>query len=417
MKIKNRKFQLALLVLISFMLHAIGLSAQDERSQIPPLLQRSYFEVNLGYINYPFSAAQLESGYELVGAVNVPNMAVRLVLWGYDFNDYLAAQITYMRPVSWVRYRFSDGSEEHARSVWTNVGGFTMKGKLPIGKKFSVYGEGGLGIITRAGFDYEDAQGNLKPVVKDANFATFLFGAGLKYHINKKWALQLVGNYSPASEKRNQPHTSFVGTGFSYNFIPYTEKQIQKTADGGMIHPKQWFQIGYTSNLLGYGVNDFVSNKYFPIFWGGMAHVKQGLSLNYQRNVFHSAKFFALDWGINASVWQTTWKYGSPTGNQEQFFTFSIFPVFRLNFLQTKSFDAYFYYTVAAPTFISEKIIDGFDTGEKFTFMDNMGAGIFFGEDRRYNAELKIGHYSNGNIFPNNDAVKVPLSINLGYAF
>jgi len=415
MKIKNRNLQLALLVLISFMLHAIGLSAQDERSQIPPLLQRSYFEVNLGYINYPFSDAQLESGYELLG-VDVPNMAVRIVLWGYDFNDYLAAQITYMRPVSWVRYTYKDavGGEEFAESVWTNVGGFTLKGKLPISNKFSVYGEGGLGIITRAGFN--DTLGNT--VVKDANYATLLFGAGLKYHINKKWALQLVGNYSPASEKRNQPYTSFVGTGFSYNFIPYTEKQIQKTVDGGMIHPKQWFQIGYTSNLAGYGVNDFVSNKYFPIFWGGSAHVKQGLSLNYQRNVFHSAKFFALDWGINASVWQTTgMNKHYPNLPGQQFFTFSIFPVFRLNFLQTKSFDAYFYYTVAAPTFISEKIIDEFDTGEKFTFMDNMGAGIFFGEDRRYNAELKIGHYSNGNIFPNNEAVKVPLSINLGYAF
>lgn len=414
MRKTNRISHLKGIILLSVFLNLTSLSAQDERSQIPPLLQRSYFEVNMGYINYPFGAAQMEPGYTLE-SVNVPNMAVRLVLWGYDFNDYLAAQITYMRPVGWVKYRYTvDGSDVlDAKSVWTNVGGFTLKGKLPIGNKFSVYGEGGLGIITRAGF--EDVSGN--PVVKDANFATFLFGAGLKYHINKKWALQLVSNYSPASAKRNQPPTSFVGAGFSYNFIPYTEKQIQKTADGGMIHPKQWLQLGYTSNLLGYGVNNFVSNQYFPIFWGGMAHVKQGLSLNYQRNVFHSAKFFALDWGINASVWQTTGMHGNTNGPGQQFFTFSLFPVFRLNFLQTKLFDAYFYYTVAAPTFISEKIIDGYDTGEKFTFMDNMGAGIFFGEERKYNAELKIGHYSNGNIFPNNDAVKVPLSLNLGYAF
>ncbi len=410
----NHKSHLTSLILLAVLFSIFSLSAQDERAQIPPLLQRSYFEVNLGYINYPFGQAQMEPGYTLE-SVNVPNMAVRLVLWGYDFNDYLAAQITYMRPVGWVKYRYKvDGSDVFdTKSVWTNVGGFTLKGKLPIGDKFSVYGEGGLGIITRAGF--EDASGS--PVVKDANFATFLFGAGLKYHINKKWALQLVSNYSPASAKRSQPPTSFIGTGFSYNFIPYTEKQIQKTADGGMIHPKQWFQVGYTTNLMGYGVNDFVSNKYFPIFWGGMAHVKQGLSLNYQLNVFHSAKFFALDWGINASVWQTTGMHGNTTGPEEQFFTFSLFPVFRLNFLQTKLFDAYFYYTVAAPTFISKKIIDGYDTGEKFTFMDNMGAGIFFGEDRKYNAELKIGHYSNGNIFPNNDAVKVPLSLNLGYVF
>lgn len=407
------RFYLAIVVLFSLFI-SLSVVAQDERSQIPPILQKSYFEVNLGYINYPFGAEQLETGYELVD-VQVPHVAVRLVLWGYDFNDYLSAQLTYMRPVAWVKYQYNQAGSTivDRKSVWTNVGGFTLKGKLPIGEKFSVYGEGGLGIITRAGF--EDNSG--KSVVKDANYATFLFGAGLKYHINKKWALQLVSNYSPPSAKRNQPYTSFVGTGFSYNFIPYTDKQIQKTAESGMIHPKQWLQIGYSSNIIGYGVNNFVSNQYFPIFWGGNAHVKQGVSLNYQRNVFHSAKFFAIDWGINASAWQTTGINGNTTNGEESFFTLSLFPVFRLNFLQTKLFDAYFYYTVAAPTFISKKIIDGYDTGEKFTFMDNMGAGIFFGDDRRYNAELKIGHYSNGNIFPNNEAVKIPLSLNVGYAF
>lgn len=402
------------IIILLVVLNVFTLAAQDERSQIPPLLQKSYFEVTTGYIDYPFSAAQLEPGYDLKG-VTVPHIAVRLVLWGYNINDYLSAQVTYMRPVQWVKYAYRDAgsSFDLARSVWTNVGGFTLKGKLPIGQHFSVYGEGGLGIITRAGF--KDDAGN--PIVKDANFSTFLFGAGLKYHINKKWALQLVSNYSPASEKYNQPSTFFAGTGFAYTFIPYTENHIRKTAAAGMIHPKQWLQVGYTSNILGYGVNNFVSNSHFPIFWGGMAHVKQGVSLNYQRNVFHSAKLFSLDWGINASAWQTTGTHKGVMGKSEQFFTFSIFPVFRLNFLQTKLFDAYFYYTVAAPTFISKKIIDGYDTGQKFTFMDNMGAGIFFGEDRRYNAELKIGHYSNGNIFPHNDAVKIPLSLNIGYVF
>ncbi|MCF8453838.1 MAG: acyloxyacyl hydrolase [Pedobacter sp.] len=377
-------------------------------------MQKSYFEVNLGYINYPFSAAQLEPGYSL-NSVTVPHMAVRLVLWGYNFNDYLSTQVTYMRPVAWVKYSYKENGDNriYNRSVWTNVGGFTLKGNIPIASGFTAYGEAGLGIITRAGFN--DSLN--RPVVKDANYATFLFGAGLKYKLDEKWNLQLITNYSPASNQRNQPYTSFVGTGFAYTFAPYNERQLKKTKDLGMIHPKQWLQIGYTSNILGYGVNNLVSNKYFPIFWGGMAHVKQGLSINYQRNVFHSAKVFALDWGINASVWQTTGKHNNTQLEKQNFFTFSIFPVFRLNFLHTPKVDAYFYYTVAAPSFISEKIIDGFDTGKHFTFMDNMGAGVFFGKQRNYNAELKIGHYSNGNIFPSNDAVKIPLSLNLGYAF
>ena len=55
--------------------------------------------------------------------------------------------------------------------------------------------------------------------------------------------------------------------------------------------------------------------------------------------------------------------------------------------------------------------------GANFTFMDNMGTGIFFGEKRNLNMELKIGHYSNGNVFTDNEAVKIPLSLQLGYVF
>jgi len=46
-----------------------------------------------------------------------------------------------------------------------------------------------------------------------------------------------------------------------------------------------------------------------------------------------------------------------------------------------------------------------------------MVLGGFFGKDRRYNAELRISHYSNGNIFPANDGVKIPLTFNIGYIF
>jgi len=62
-------------------------------------------------------------------------------------------------------------------------------------------------------------------------------------------------------------------------------------------------------------------------------------------------------------------------------------------------------------------MVDGKDLGEHFTFIDNMGTGLFFGERRNLNAEIEIGHYSNGDIFPGNEGVKIPLSLNIGFAF
>lgn len=404
------KFILTFSISVSFLLL---FNAQDNRAQIPSILQKSYFEVNVGSIDYSFSNQHLESGYTM-NSVSVPHWAARLVLFGYDFNKYLSAQITYMRPVHWVRYNYTKNTPdinqpnpiEGSGSVRMNIGGLTLKPKLPINDRLSVYGEAGLGIITRHGFI--DTFG--ESVVNDASYASVLLGLGLKYHFNDKWALQLQSNYSPENKKFKQPATSFIGTGFSYNFRPFTPEKLEKAKELGYIHPKQWIQFGITNNFMGYGINNAVSSKYLPIFWGGHAEVKNGLSIIYQRNIFHSAKVFALDWGINASGWETN-------VNNDKFFTLSIFPAFRLNYLHAKDFDAYFYYSVAAPTYISETILDGHKMGGKFTFMDNMGTGAFFGPKRNLNAEVKIGHYSNGNIFTDNEAVKIPLSLSLGYAF
>jgi hypothetical protein len=82
--------------------------------------------------------------------------------------------------------------------------------------------------------------------------------------------------------------------------------------------------------------------------------------------------------------------------------------------VHSKPLDAYFYYSVAGPTYISKVILDGLNTGAHFTFHDTMGAGVFLGKKRNYNAELKIEHYSNGNIYLFNESVTVPLSLNIG---
>jgi hypothetical protein len=393
----------------SFFILAYSFSAvaQDDRSQLPPVLRNSYVEVNIGYINYPFNGKHIEDGYTF-RSVLVPHTAVRVVLLGYEFNKYLSAKISYLRPVYWVQYSYSKGNTgtEATRSIWMNIGGLTLKPQLPVSDHFSIYGEGGLSIITRHGF--EDVDGT--PIVKDAKYSTFLLGGGLKYHINNYWGLMLSVIYSPENNKVKQPYTSYLSAGFVYKLRPASEMKLEKATESGYIYPKQMVQIGFTSNILGYGVNDFVSKGKIPIFWGGEAEVHHGVSIIYQRNIFHGARVFSLDLGASASFWQSN-------VNKDNFFTLSVFPVFRLTILRTKPADIYFYYSVPGPAYISKIIIDGHDTGEHFTFQDTMGTGVFFGAKRNWNTELKIGHYSNGNIFPENEAVKVPLSLNFGYTF
>ena len=378
-------------------------SRRNKHAQYPFLLSDAFVGASVGYINYPFSEQQLQSGYH-VGSVRVPHTAVRLTLLGHQFNQYLSAQITYMRPVSWVEYKSIKG-DNRTYSVWFNNGGLTLKAVLPFSKKFFVYGEGGLGVITRSGFKI-----NHEPVVKDANFATVLAGGGLQYRMNNKWDFLLNATYAPAQSKTKQPSTLFIGGGFSYNMHALPETRIDAVTKAGYWFPDQLFQVGYSTNTFGYNVNDYVSGKVLPIFWGGDANVKHGIVAHYQRNVFHTRKVFSLDIGASLSYWSS-----KKEGNN--FYTASVYPLLRFTALRIRPFDLYFNYSVAGPSYISKVVIDSSETGKHFTFQDFMGMGIFAGKNRHLNAEIKIQHYSNGNIFPRNAGVKVPLTFNLGYAF
>jgi hypothetical protein len=94
-----------------------------------------------------------------------------------------------------------------------------------------------------------------------------------------------------------------------------------------------------------------------------------------------------------------------------------LYPVARFTFIRTNPVDVYFNYSVAGPTYISEISIDSLQIGKRFTFQDFMGLGCYVGKKRMINLELRIAHYSNGNLFPKNEGVMIPLTFNAGVAF
>ncbi len=398
---KRKGFEVVLMAAIFFLTNfSVAAQPGDRRIQYPLGLKNSYFGFNIGYINYPFSSAQLEPGFT-VQSINIPHIAPRLILYGLQFNKYLSAQISYMRPVDWVTY-YNINGDKTSHSVWMNVGGLTLATHIPIQKKFSLFAEGGLGIVTRKGFEIDYI-----PVIKNATYATVLLGAALKYHLNKKWDLQLSTTWSPAHAKEKQPHTVLYSAGFNYRLKELSKEKVESNIKSGYYFAKHFIQASYTTNALSYGVNDLFS-KTLPLFWGGAAHLKQGFSLSYQRNIFHARKVFSLDWAAGMGYWKSRRK-------EDEFFTVSLYPVLRFTALRSPKTDLFFEYTVAGPTFISKTIIDNERTGRHFTFYDAMGIGIFTGKNKNLNAGLRIAHFSNGNIFPQNDGVKVPLTFSFGY--
>lgn len=46
-----------------------------------------------------------------------------------------------------------------------------------------------------------------------------------------------------------------------------------------------------------------------------------------------------------------------------------------------------------------------------------MALGTYWGKRRKLTAELRIQHYSNGNLFPENAGVTIPLGFYIGTTF
>jgi len=84
--------------------------SQDTRTQYPLLLRNTYFNINIGYLDYPFTQQQLDPGFT-AESIDIPRIAVRAVLIGHQFTPYLSVQAHYSRPVQYVSYRNVNGEQ------------------------------------------------------------------------------------------------------------------------------------------------------------------------------------------------------------------------------------------------------------------------------------------------------------------
>ena len=365
-------------------------------------MENSFFTFSIGAIGYLFTERQLKPGFS-VEAVDKPRLSVRVDLFGHRFSKYLSAQATYLRPARFIVYRNINGTQE-TRQVSNAYGGVTFALHLPLNDRVSGYIEGGGGVTSRSGVDF-----NGKTALDAAHYTSGMLGAGFDIQATRSIDLILAATYLPGRQSFEQPSTRMYTGGLRYHMRPVPDAAVEENRNAGYAFPANLLRVGLTTNAFTYAVNDLFSKK-VPIFWGGHVETRHGATIDYERNVFHTRKVFAFDLGASASYWRSD-------GNGEVFRTVSAYPLFRFFIKRAEQADVYFNYSLAGPTFISQAIIDGQETGARFTFQDFMGMGALLGKNRRTNVEVGIKHFSNGNLFTTNASVKIPLTFSIGYAF
>ncbi len=374
----------------------------DARTQYPTFMRDSYFTLRGGSIGYLFTPTQLELGFQ-AESIEKPRPAVRIDFFGHYFLKHLAAQLTYMRPGQFVEYININGPNGR-HPVSNAYAGLTFVADAALGQKVSAYVEGGYGVTSRSGIVLDG-----KVALQPAHYGSALVGLGLEYQWTPTFDLLFGATYSPGRQSFDQPSTRTYTFGTRVNMHRIPAADVITNRDAGYVFPANVVRVGYSTNRLTYGMNGLFS-KYVVIFWGGHVETKQGVTIEYERNVFHSKKRFAFDLGVSTSAWQTN-------GTQATFRTLSAYPLVRFFFGRTEPADVYFSYSIAGPTYINQFLLDGLNTGARFTFQDSMGIGVFVGRGRHMNVDVSIKHFSNGNLATENAGIKIPLTFKLGLAF
>jgi len=379
-------------------------SAPDTRTQYPPLLVNGFFGLSVGAIGVPFTASQLRPGYH-AEAIRTPHSAFQITLLGRQFNRYVSGEMNYTRPMRWANYDNVNGTGT-GHSVWLVLGEFKLRARVPIAERVFLYGDAGVAVTSRHGARTADGA----VVVENAHYPAILTGAGLEYSVNDRWSLLVGLTRSAASTTHDQPRALLFSSGVRYRLHPLPADQVANALRGGHIFSKQIVQVGYAASLAGYGPNHFFS-KTVPIFWGGNLSVDHGFTVRYERNLFHTQKRFAFDLGASVARWHAP-------RSAEHLASVSVYPLVRFFLIRTPSADLHAYYSLAGPTILSQSDLNQVPIGtNRFSFQDLMGVAVLAGKSRHTLISIGLGHYSNGNLFPINAGVAIPLTVSLGYAF
>jgi len=388
-------------ILALFLSFQVNSYANPDRSKMPSWLVGTWFAVNLGYVNLPYTNNDLESGLT-AHHIETPEIAIQGEI-GHYFNPYIAAEFSLLRTLGDPKYiGIAEPADYH--NVMASFFSLALRPTLPLSRKFWLYGETGVGYVSRKGFKVNNIVG-----IKSNGVYSPMIGGGLSYRVNDGIFLNVKLRYMFANNGMKQPSLFFAGIGFYY--LLTEKKRAASNNASNYVFPLNTIELSYYDHyLFEVDASKAFSPPYIPIFFQGAVDVTNGGILMYLRNFFHTKKNFSLEWGLSVGT------YASRELRQ-QFVTVSIFPEIRIWMVRCPRFDLYFTYSIAGPSYISRYVIDGRDSGGNFTFQDFLGLGAILGSGKHVSVALKIVHYSSGNLYSHNPGIKVPVMFALAYTW
>lgn len=97
-------------------------------------------------------------------------------------------------------------------------------------------------------------------------------------------------------------------------------------------------------------------------------------------------------------------------------YAISLYPQLNLYLTQKHWGQPYFFVRALGPSYLSENHLGERQQDNHFSFQAQVGAGAYLnlGQSRRGSITLSFKHFSNANLFNNNDGFDLPVMLNLG---
>lgn len=198
-------------------------------------------------------------------------------------------------------------------------------------------------------------------------------------------------------------HTTIALLMFVFCASTFAGNVEQPTNDQNLFS-KNEIAVGYYNHLW----DVHIPTPPSPLFWHASQNVRQGGMITYLHLLYHKSTWFSIMAGASSAYWNS---------GSSNLVTLSALLEFRFWLTLTPSWRVYLLYSVAAPTVMSNRRFAKAFFSSNFLFQDMLGLGMQFGKNHHWHLQAIIVHYSNGDIFPINSGIQVPLMISLGYSF
>ena len=101
---------------------------------------------------------------------------------------------------------------------------------------------------------------------------------------------------------------------------------------------------------------------------------------------------------------------------KDSLYAISVYPQINLYLNERGWGQPYFFVRALGPSYLSDNRLGERQQDNHFTFQAQVGAGAYInlGRGRRGSATISWKHFSNANLFNNNDGIDLPLMLNLG---